>query len=83
MSEMAEVSAATASKTKKSVDHKLERGSWLNSSGMVINNNPGPPATSDETIVSGDCVKAKAAGNITTPARIATNPSNTETCMAV
>ena len=40
MSEMAEVSAATASKTKKSVDHKLERGSWLNSSGMVINNKP-------------------------------------------
>jgi len=73
-----EVSAATANNVKKSVDQKLESGKCLNKSGIVINKRPGPPATRDDTIVSGDCVKAKAAGNITMPAKIATNPSKTE-----
>ena len=57
-----EVSAATANNVKKSVDQKLESGKCLNNSGIVINKRPGPPATRDDTIVSGDCVKAKAAG---------------------
>src|SRR5690554_3648610 len=80
---MVEVSAANASKQKKSADHIMESGIWLKSSGRVIKRSPGPPATSWSTIVSGFAVNAKADGKMTTPARIATSMSSVDTWMEV
>ena len=79
INDMVEVMAASARRTKKNVDHNADSDIWPNNWGIVMNNKPGPPATRSEIMVSGFAVSAKAEGKITTPARIATKVSRTET----
>ncbi len=80
---MVEVSAAIAKRRKNMADQIIDPSIWLKSPGTVIKSNPGPPATSSETMVSGFVVNAKADGKMTIPARSATRVSRTETWTAV
>ena len=83
VSEMVEVMAAIMMRKKNMDDHRLESGRLLNRPGTVMKSSPGPPFTSSWVTAALSGASAKAAGNITRPARMATSVSSRETWAAV
>ena len=73
--EMVEDSDAINNRKKNSDDQKMLPGSWLNMFGRISNTNVGPCA--------GETPKVNTAGNIMTPARMATEVSSNAVVVAL
>ena len=73
--EMVEDSDAINNRKKKSDDQIMLPGSWLKMLGSISNTNVGP--------CSGDTPKVNTAGNIMTPARMATEVSSNAVVVAL
>ena len=74
-SDTVEVSAATVSNRKKSVDHRADTGIWLKTLGSVTNTRSGP--------ATGSSPQENTAGKMMMPESMATEVSSMATVVAV